>query len=322
MHLTVLTGGVGAARFLDGLVRVVPPESVTVVGNVADDVEILGLHVSPDLDTVVYTLAGVVEPERGWGLAGDTARALAVASRLGGEDWFHLSDGDIGLHLLRTERLRRGEPLSAVMRDVAEGFGLSIRLLPATDDPVRTFLTTAAGELDFQTYFVRRRHEDEVLAVRYAGAEEARPAPGVLEALAAADAVIVAPSNPFLSIEPILAVPGIRRTIAARTEPVVAVSPIVAGRALKGPADRMLRSLAGEASPRAVAERYSDFLTHMLVDTADAELLPALEAVGLRAAAGPTLMATLEGRIAVAQATLRLVDMLELDAEDAPHLPR
>jgi LPPG:FO 2-phospho-L-lactate transferase len=310
MELTVLAGGVGAARFLDGLVRVVPPESVTVVGNVADDLEILGLHVSPDLDTVVYTLAGVVEPERGWGLAGDTAGALAVASQLGGDDWFHLSDGDIGLHLVRTERLRRGEPLSAVMRDVAERFGLSIRLLPATDDPVRTFVTTEAGELDFQTYFVRRRHEDEALAVRYAGAEDARPAPGVLEALAGADAVVVAPSNPFLSIEPILAVPGIRRTIAARNGPVVAVSPIVAGRAIKGPADRMLRSLAGEASARAVAGRYSDFLTHMLVDLADAEDVPALEALGLRAAAGPTLMATVEGRIAVARETLRLVDIL------------
>jgi len=311
MQLTVLAGGVGAARFLDGLVRVVPPEAVTVVGNVADDVEILGLHVSPDLDTVVYTLAGLVEPERGWGRGADTANALAVVSELGADDWFHLSDGDIGLHLVRTERLRRGERLSAVMRDVCERLGLAIRLLPVTDDPLRTMVATDAGELDFQTYFVRRRHEDEVRGVRYAGAETARPAPGVLEALRDADAVLVAPSNPFLSIEPILAVPGVREALAARTGPVAAVSPIVAGRAIKGPADRMLRALAGEASARAVAERYRDFLTHMLVDTADAGLVPGIEALGVRAGAASTMLGTVAERVAVAQETLRLVDMLE-----------
>jgi len=311
VQLTVLAGGVGAARFLDGLVRVVPPQAVTVVGNVADDVEILGLHVSPDLDTVVYTLAGLIEPERGWGRAGDTANALGVVSELGGDDWFHLSDGDIGLHLVRTERLRRGEALSAVMRDFSERLGLAIRLLPVTDDPLRTMVATGAGELDFQTYFVRRRHEDEVRGVRYEGAAEARPAPGVLESLTRADAVVVAPSNPFLSIEPILAVPGVREALAGRTGPVVAVSPIVAGRAIKGPADRMLRALAGEASGRAVAERYADFLTHMLVDSADAALAPAIEALGLRAASAPTLMTGVPERIAVARETLRLVDMLE-----------
>lgn len=311
MQLTVLAGGVGAARFLDGLVRVVPPGTVTVVGNVADDVEILGLHVSPDLDTVVYTLAGLVEPVRGWGRAADTANALAVVSELGGEDWFHLSDGDVGLHLVRTERLRRGDLLSEIMGDVTARLGLAVRLLPVTDDPVRTMVATDAGELDFQTYFVRRRHEDDVLGVRYAGAETASPAPGVLEALRDADAVLVAPSNPFLSIEPILAVPGVRERLVARSGAVVAVSPIVAGRAVKGPADRMLRALAGEASARAVAERYADFLTHMLVDSADAALVPEVEALGMRAAAAPTMLGTVVERIAVARETLRLVDMLE-----------
>lgn len=309
--LTVLAGGVGAARFLDGLVRVVPPEQVTVIGNVADDLEILGLHVSPDLDTIVYTLAGVVEPERGWGRADDTANALAVVAQLGGPDWFFLSDGDIGLHLVRSERLRRGEALSAITRDVCERFALRIRLLPVTDDAVRTLITTDVGEIDFQTYFVRRRHEDEVHAVRYEGAAVARPAPGVLAALEEADIVVVAPSNPFLSIDPILAVPGVREALAGRSGPVVAVSPIVGGRALKGPADRMLRTLAGEASARAVAAHYAGFLTHMLVDTADAALIPQIEALGVRAKAADTVMPDAETRAVVARAALALAaDML------------
>ena len=303
-HVTVLAGGVGGARFLDGLVRLIPPERVTVIGNVADDLEILGLHVSPDLDTVVYTLAGVVEPARGWGLADDTAGTLASVARLGGDDWFHLSDGDIGLHLVRTERLRRGEPLSAITRDVCERFGLAVSLLPATDDRLRTIVTTEAGELDFQTYFVRRRHADEVSAIRYEGAAEARPGPGVIEALTGADLVVLAPSNPFLSIDPILAVPGVREAVCARTGPVAAVSPIVGGRALKGPADRLLRSLAGEASPVSVARHYSDVLTHLLLDTVDAALVPAVEALGIRAAATDTLMPDGERRAAVARALL------------------
>ncbi len=306
MRATVLAGGVGAARFLDGLVRVLPPDRVTVIGNVADDLELLGLHVSPDLDTVLYTLAGVVEPERGWGRAGDTANALGVLGRLGGTDWFHLSDSDLGLHLARSERLRAGEPLSAVTASFCAAFGVRVRLLPATDDRLRTVVSTPAGELDFQTYFVRRRHRDEVLAVRYEGAGTARPAPGVLEALATADVVLVAPSNPFLSIDPILAVAGVREAIAARSGPTVAVTPIVGGRAVKGPADRLLRTLAGESSPRAVAAHYDGLITHMLIDETDRELLPAIEALGLRAGAAPTLMPDRETRTGVARAALEL----------------
>lgn len=306
MRATVLAGGVGAARFLDGLVRVLPPEQVTVVGNVADDLDLLGLHVSPDLDTVLYTLAGVVEPERGWGRADDTANALEVVSMLGGPDWFYLSDRDVGLHLARAERLRAGEPLSAVTRDFCAAFGVRAHLLPATDDRLRTIVSTPAGELDFQTYFVRRRHRDEVLAVRYEGAGTARPAPGVLEALATADVLIVAPSNPFLSVDPILAVSGVREAIAARSGPAVAVTPIVGGRAIKGPADRILRSLAGEASPRTVAAHYDGLITHMLIDETDRELLPAVRALGLRAAASPTLMPDAAARTRVARAALEL----------------
>lgn len=306
MRVTVLAGGVGAARFLDGLVRVLPPERVTVIGNVADDLDLLGLHVSPDLDTVLYTLAGVVEPERGWGRAGDTAHALGVVSQLGGPAWFYLSDRDLGLHLARSERLRAGEPLSAITLSLCAAFGVQVRLLPATDDRLRTVVSTPAGELDFQTYFVRRRHRDEVLTVRYEGATTAQPAPGVLDALAAADVVIVAPSNPFLSVDPILAVFGVRDAIAARSGPTVAVSPIVGGRAVKGPADRLLRTLAGESSAHAVAAHYDGLLTHMLIDEADRELLPAIRALGLRAAAAPTLMPDAAARTRVARAALEL----------------
>jgi LPPG:FO 2-phospho-L-lactate transferase len=311
MLVTVLAGGVGAARFLDGLVRVVHPGDVTVIGNVGDDLEILGLHVSPDLDTVLYTLAGLVEPVRGWGRSGDTASALAVVSQLGGEDWFFLSDGDIGLHLVRTERLRRGEPLSAIMRDVCERLGVGVTLLPVTDDTLRTLVTTDDGEVDFQTYFVRRRHEDDVRAVRYAGAEDVRPAPGVIEAIGAADVVVVAPSNPFLSVEAILAVPGVRAALRRRAGSVVGVSPIVAGRAIKGPADRMLRTLVGDASPVAVAERYADFLTHMLVDSADHGSVAAIERLGIHAGTAETLMIDPARRPGVARAALDLAaDML------------
>jgi LPPG:FO 2-phospho-L-lactate transferase len=310
MQLTVLAGGVGAARFLDGLVRITPPGAVTVVGNVADDVEVLGLHVSPDLDTVLYTLAGIVEPLRGWGIAEDSANALAMVGRLGGPVWFLLSDGDIGLHLVRTERLRRGEPLSAITRDIAASLGLTIRLLPATDDPVRTMVTTDAGELDFQTFFVRNRHAEDVRSLRYVGAREARPGPGVVAAIAEADAVILAPSNPYLSIDPILAIPGVRETLAARSGPVVAVSPIIGGRAIKGPADRMLLTLAGEASARAVAAHYADVLSHILVDTADASLVPDIEALGVRTRTAETIMRDADGRAALAREALKLVDML------------
>ncbi len=307
MLVSVLAGGVGAARFLDGLVGVVPPRDVTVVGNVGDDFEHLGLHVSPDLDTILYTLAGIVDPEQGWGRADETSNALATVRTLGGEDWFYLGDRDIGLHVVRTERLRRGEPLSSITADIARRLDLGVRLLPATDDQVRTMLRTPSGWLDFQTYFVRRRHQDDVLELEYRGAGDAVAAPGVIEAISGADVVVVAPSNPFLSIEPILAIDGVRAALKARTGPVVAVSPIVDGRAIKGPADRMLRSLAGEASPRAVAERYRDFLTHMLVDTTDAEFVDVLGSLGIAAAAQDTLLDRHDSRVAVARAALDLV---------------
>ena len=257
MKVAVLSGGVGGARFLRGLVGVVDPGNVSIVGNVADDIELLGLRVSPDLDSILYTLTGRSDEERGWGRADESWRALATVSELGGEDWFRLGDRDLGLHLVRTELLRSGAPLSEATARVARAFGLEAHLLPATDDPVRTFLETAAGTFPFQTWFVARGHRDEVDAVHYAGAPEAAPAPGVLEALRDADVILIAPSNPYVSIGPILAVAEIRAALEERSVPCVAISPLVGGRAVKGPADRMLRRLAGGTTPAHVASCYA-----------------------------------------------------------------
>ena len=268
----VLCGGLGGSRFVDALAQAAGGEQVTAIVNVGDDLEILGLRVSPDLDTVLYTLAGLLDEERGWGVKDETTNALQHAGRLGGEDWFTLGDRDIGLHLVRTELLREGVPLSEATRRLCERLGVTATLLPASDDPVRTYLTTPAGELDFQTWFVGRRHADEVLGLRYEGAEKARPAPGVTEAIAAAGTVFVAPSNPFVSIRPILAVPGIREALAGKR--VVAVSPLVAGRALRGPLAEMMASLGHEPGVRGIAALYEGLATDVLVDPADADALP------------------------------------------------
>jgi len=268
----VLCGGLGGSRFVDALTQAAGGEQVTAIVNVGDDLDILGLRVSPDLDTVLYTLAGLLDERRGWGVKDETTNALQHAGRLGGEDWFTLGDRDIGLHLVRTELLREGVPLSEATRRLCERLGVTATLLPASDDPVRTYLTTPAGELDFQTWFVGRRHADEVLGLRYEGAETARPAPGVTEAIASAGTVFLAPSNPFVSIRPILAVPGIREALAGKR--VVAVSPLVAGRALRGPLAEMMASLGHEPGVRGIAALYEGIATDVLVDPADAGELP------------------------------------------------
>jgi LPPG:FO 2-phospho-L-lactate transferase len=269
VSIVVLCGGLGGSRCVDALARAAGAEPVTAIVNVGDDVEILGLHVSPDLDTVLYTLAGLLDEERGWGVRDETHNALALAGRLGGETWFTLGDRDIGLHLVRTRLLRDGVPLSEVTRRLGEALDVAVRLLPVTDDAVRTKIETPAGELDFQEWFVARRHADPVLGVRYEGAKEARPAPGVLEAIAGADLVVIAPSNPFVSIGPILAVPGVRVALAGRR--VAAVSPLVAGKAVRGPLAEMMESLGHEASAAGVARLYGDLVSTFVVDHADAE---------------------------------------------------
>jgi LPPG:FO 2-phospho-L-lactate transferase len=295
---TVLCGGLGGSRFVDALARAARPDQVTAVVNVGDDVEILGLHVSPDLDTVLYTLAGLFDEDRGWGVRDESYGALRMAEELGAETWFTLGDRDIGLHLVRTRLLRGGVPLSEATRNLVAALDVGVRLLPASDDPVRTFLTTPIGELDFQTWFVARRHADEVTAVRYEGAETAQPAPGVVEAIAAAEVVFLAPSNPFVSILPILAVPGIRKALAGKR--VVAVSPLVAGRALRGPLAAMMASLGHEPGVRGLAALYEGIATDVLVDPADAGELPG-------ALVAPIVMVAPESRAEVGKAVLEAV---------------
>ena len=270
-HVCVLSGGVGGARFVRGLVDAVGPENVTVIGNVGDDDEFFGLHVSPDLDSIVYALADLHDTQRGWGRRRETWNALETAKALGDDEtWFQLGDRDLGLHLVRTKALRAGEPLSAVTARVARAFGVDVRVLPATDHRLRTILETPAGDLSLQEWFVRRRARDAVDGVRFEGAAFAKPAPGVSEAIAKASLVVIAPSNPYISIWPILAVRGIRDAARQTARPVVGVSPLIGGKAVKGPADRMLRRLAGGTSPAHVARCYAGLLDVLVIDEADA----------------------------------------------------
>lgn len=305
MRVVVLSGGVGGARFVQGVVRAVPADDVTVVGNVGDDVEVLGLHVSPDLDSILYALAGLNDEERGWGRAGETWRVLESVAALRGETWFRLGDLDLGVHLVRTQALRAGEPLSRVTARLANELGVGTRLLPATDDRLRTWIGTAAGEFPFQEWFVSRCHRDEVDALRFEGADTATPAPGVLDALAHADLLLLAPSNPYVSIAPILSVGAIRDALAARTVPCVAVSPLIAGRAVKGPADRMLARLAGGTSPARVASCYEGLIDALVVDEADAGDLDGLGDV--RPIVARTLMVDGDARRRLAEAALGAV---------------
>ncbi len=293
--VAVLAGGVGAAKLLRGMVRAVPGHRVTAVVNTADDLVLHGLHVSPDLDTVTYTLAGEVNPETGWGLRGETWQAMDALERFGTPTWFRLGDRDLGTHLHRTGRLAAGVGLAEATREVAGAWGVEATLLPMTEDRVATMVTvdddTADGtEVGFQDYFVGLRHEVAIRSVRFAGADSARPGPGVLDALRDAPTVVVAPSNPIVSIGPLLAVPGVADVLADRRSEVVAVSPIVDGAALKGPADRMLRELGHEPSVAGVARLYRDVAATLVVDRADAGLADAVEAEGMDCVVTDTVM--------------------------------
>jgi LPPG:FO 2-phospho-L-lactate transferase len=302
VNVVVLSGGVGGARFVRGVVDVADPATVTVIGNVGDDLEVLGMDVSPDLDSIVYGLAGLNDEQRGWGRAGETWNALATVAELGGEAWFQLGDRDLGLHLVRTQALRAGIPLSTVTARITRALGVATRLLPATDDRLRTWIATDAGEFTFQEWFVARGHLDEVDGVRFDGAAAAAPAPGVVEAIAAADLLVIAPSNPYVSIAPILAVAAIRSALEARRVPCVAVSPLIRGRAVKGPADRMLARLAGGTSPRHVAGCYAGLVDTLVVDEADADDLDGLGDV--RAVVTRTLMSGPAARRRLAEVVL------------------
>jgi len=305
VKVVVLSGGVGGARFVRGVVDVADPNEVTVIGNVGDDLEVLGMRVSPDLDSILYALAGLNDETRGWGRADESWNALATVTELGGESWFALGDRDLGLHLVRTQGLRSGESLSAMTARLARALGVEATLLPATDDELRTWIATAAGEFTFQHWFVARGHRDEVDALRFEGATEATPAPGVLAAMAAADLLLIAPSNPYVSVAPILAVPAIRAALAARRVPCVAVSPLIGGRAVKGPADRMLARLAGGTSPRHVATCYEGLIDALVIDEADADDVDGLGAV--EAVPTRTLMSGADERRRLAEVVLGLV---------------
>lgn len=302
--IVVLAGGVGAARFLQGLVQVVPQERLAVIVNTGDDRDFYGLHVSPDLDIVMYTLAGVVDETHGWGIHNDTYNTMQQLTRYGNEDWFMLGDRDLATHIHRTNLLRQGKTLSKVTEELRGLLGLSIRILPMTDQAVATHIQTPIGLLHFQEYMVKRRCTDEVLDVVFVGANESQPAPGVLDAIKEAEAILIAPSNPIVSIGSILAVPGIHDALHEASGTVVAVSPIVGGAPIKGPADKLMHGLGMEVSAVGVARCYRDFLDVMVIDEQDAHLLSKIEDLGIPAVATNTIMRDGAAKAALAHKVL------------------
>jgi LPPG:FO 2-phospho-L-lactate transferase len=304
MKVVALAGGVGGAKLAAGLQEVLPAGALSVVVNTADDFDLWGLHICPDLDTVMYTLAGIANPETGWGIAGESFESLNMLGRYGEDTWFKLGDRDLATHTLRTHRLRSGGTLTEVTAELAGALGIETSILPMSDDPVSTVLHTPEGRLEFQEYFVRRGQRDEVLGVELRGVEVARPTVAVLAAISGADAVVICPSNPVVSVGPILALPAISEAITSSRAPKVAVSPIVGGRALKGPADRMLLSLGHEVSATGVAAMYSGLVDGMVVDTVDEAERASIEAIGMRVLVTGSVMRDAEDRARLASQTL------------------
>jgi LPPG:FO 2-phospho-L-lactate transferase len=304
MKVTALAGGTGAAKLLRGLVASLAPRDLTIVGNTGDDTEVWGLHVSPDLDTVTYALAGLLDVARGWGRADETFHARQAMASLGAPTWFSLGDRDLATHLVRTAALREGETLTAITARLAARLGVAARILPMSDAPVRTSVTTTQGRLAFQEYFVRDKAQGDVVAVAYDGAATARPAPGVVEAIAGADLVLVCPSNPVTSIGPILAVPGIVAALRTTRAPVVGVSPIVGGAPVSGPAGRLMQARGLDVSPLGVAAAYAPWLRTLLIDARDAKLADALGEAGVKAVAADIVMTDRASEIALARRVL------------------
>ncbi len=304
MKIAVLAGGVGGAKFAAGVQNALPnPADLTVIVNVGDDFTHFGLKICPDLDTVCYTLAGLENPVTGWGRQGESWRVMEAVAALGGPDWFRLGDLDLATHLERTRRLQAGQPLSKIVADFCTAWGVPARVLPVTDEPVPTVVLTDEGELAFQEYFVRRRWQPRVVGFRFAGAENARPAPGVLEALRSAEVVLIAPSNPLVSIDPILSIPGVREALAGR--PVAAVSPIVGGEAVKGPAAKMFRELGVMPSTVAVAEHYRGMVSHFVLDVLDAGQADTVRRVVPQVLVTDTMMTSPEKRTTLARQMLQ-----------------
>jgi LPPG:FO 2-phospho-L-lactate transferase len=305
MRVLALAGGVGGAKLAAGLQDVLSPGDLSVVVNTADDFDLWGLHICPDLDTVMYTLAGISNPETGWGIAGESFQTLNMLERYGEDTWFKLGDRDLATHILRTNRLRSGETLTEVTAALSLALGVENVVLPMSDDPVSTVLETQGGRLEFQEYFVRRGQRDEVLGVELLGIEDARPTGAVLAAISGADAIVICPSNPVVSVGPILALPGVSEALARSSAPKVAVSPIVGGRALKGPADKMLASLGHEVSATGVARMYEGLVDGMVVDRIDGGEREGIEAIGMRVLATDSVMRDAADRARLASETLK-----------------
>ena len=305
--ITVLAGGVGASRFLQGLYGAVEPASITVVSNTGDDVEMFGLHVSPDTDIVVYALAGAVNPETGWGLTGDTFAVVDQLQRFGYERWFNLGDRDLAMAIHRTRLIHEGVPMHRIVAELAKDWGLDCTVLPMSDEPVRTVITGPDGELPFQEYMVRLRTELDVRSIRFDGIESAKPAPGVISALRDAEAVILAPSNPFVSIGPILAVEGMREALETSMAVRAAISPIIAGQVVKGPAAKMMTTLGYEVSALGVAKIYRGLIDLFVLDSQDAALAPEVEALGMRTLVTDTMMTSIERKTELAQDVMAAV---------------
>ena len=304
MNVCALAGGVGGAKLAGGLQDVLPPGELSMVVNTADDFDLWGLHICPDLDTVMYTLAGISNPETGWGIVDETFETLNMLERYGEETWFRLGDRDLATHILRTSRMRSGETLTEVTAGLSAVLGVDSAVLPMSDDPVFTVLETAEGRLEFQEYFVRRGQRDEVLAIELRGIQDARPTERVLAAISGADAIVLCPSNPVVSVGPILALPGMKEALTSSSAPKVAVSPIVGGRALKGPADRMLASLGHEVSAAGVARMYAGLVGGMVIDRTDEEERAGIEALEMRVLVTQSVMRDAEDRARLASETL------------------
>jgi LPPG:FO 2-phospho-L-lactate transferase len=303
--IVVLAGGVGAARFLQGLVQVVPQEQITVIANTGDDREFYGLHVSPDIDIVMYTLAGLIDEKNGWGIVNDTHHTMQQLTAYGNEDWFTLGDRDLATHIHRTNLLRQGKTLSAITDELRRHLGLALRILPMSDQIIATHIQTTRGLIHFEEYFVKYRSADEVQDVIFIGADAAGPAPGVLAAIKHADAILIAPSNPIVSIGSILSVPGIHDALHEASGMIIAVSPIVGGAPIKGPADKLMKGTGREVSAVGVAGCYRDFLDVMVIDERDADLVDAIEDLGIPTVVTNTIMSDLTAKRNLAETVLR-----------------